>query len=88
MVARFFKREQYESKEIEEDCFPCTATSAALLLGLGYWFSSGKALANNPKLSMTYVRSVRGVGFLLIPLGLFRSYQAYEAFVSKPNKMN
>jgi len=89
--SKFFTREHYEPKSSgspgeepnNKDCFPCMATSAVLILGLGSWFASGMVFEGQSKpvkLSPAYVRGVKGLGFILIPLGVFRSWQAYEAW--------
>lgn len=93
-ILKLFSKEHYQQKEPPEgkpkrldgsDCFGCTATSAALLLGLGSALATGIVFQTKdgkplPNASPRYIKTMRGIGAILIPLGLFRSWQSWKVY--------
>lgn len=93
-ILALFSKEHYQQPKTSDgkankldgsDCFGCTATSAALLLGLGSALASGLVFQTKdgkplPNASPRYIKTMRGIGAVLIPLGLFRSWQSWKVY--------
>lgn len=75
--------------KLEEECLPCIFSSSVLLTSMGVYFASGRVFRNAKEpLSRQYITGVRGLGFVLVPLGLARMYQGVHIYLKDQHKLD